>query len=85
MHKDKTDLKVIACGGDGTVGWILSVIDEMEFDNRATIAILPLGTGNDLARSFNWGTGYNDEPIEDFLANVVTGSVLKLDRYKVTM
>ena len=30
-HKDKKDLRIIACGGDGTVGWVLSIIDEVDF------------------------------------------------------
>jgi diacylglycerol kinase (ATP) len=55
-------------------------MDEMKFDNRASVAILPLGTGNDLARTFGWGGGYNGESIKDFLDNVIDGNVLSLDR-----
>ncbi len=80
-HKGKKNLKIIACGGDGTAGWVLSVLDEMNYDETASVAILPLGTGNDLARTLNWGGGYNDESIEEFLKNVIDGNAVKLDRY----
>jgi len=71
-HKHKNNLKIIACGGDGTVGWVLSVLDEMDFgDNLPAVSILPLGTGNDLARTLGWGGGYNNESMELFLNKVI--------------
>jgi diacylglycerol kinase (ATP) len=82
-HSDKKDLRIIACGGDGTVGWILSVIDEMNLENPPAVAILPLGTGNDLARTLGWGPGYNNEPMEYFLNKVINGHVNKLDRWTI--
>ena len=80
MHKHKKDLRVIACGGDGTAGWVLSVLDEMELENPPSIAILPLGTGNDLARTLGWGGGYNNESMEVFLNKVIYGKSVQLDR-----
>ena len=37
------------------VGWILSVLDQLKLRPQPAVAILPLGTGNDLARTLNWG------------------------------
>tara|TARA_B100001248_G_scaffold239749_1_gene205264 strand:- start:614 stop:1495 length:882 start_codon:yes stop_codon:yes gene_type:complete len=45
---DKTDL-IVACGGDGTINEILNEIKERGFK----IAIIPIGSGNGIARHFN--------------------------------
>lgn len=44
-------------GGDGTVGWVLGCLGELNRQGRLPIpptGIIPLGTGNDLSRSFGW-------------------------------
>ncbi len=45
---DKTDL-IVACGGDGTINEIINEIKKREFK----IAIVPIGSGNGIARHFN--------------------------------
>lgn len=79
--------KVLACGGDGTAAWILSALDTIrERDPDAYIpplAILPLGTGNDLARTLGWGGGYDKESIEGIVQCLELGSEVFIDRWAI--
>ena len=71
-----------ACGGDGTAGWVLSVMDNMEFPNGPpSIGMIPLGTGNDLSRSLNWGGKYKDKPLENIITDIENADVVKMDRW----
>lgn len=52
----------------------------MKLPNQPAVAVLPLGTGNDLARTLGWGGGYNNESMELFIKKVIFGKIVELDR-----
>ncbi|BFZ21453.1 hypothetical protein BsWGS_24491 [Bradybaena similaris] len=79
--------KILVCGGDGTVGWVLSCLDNVGQDAECSsppMAIVPLGTGNDLARVLRWGPGYTggEDPL-NVLRDVIDAEEIKLDRWTV--
>ena len=136
------NVRILVCGGDGTVGWILQALDDLaqeDFDARTAnasdavmnasggsnrsgmngnidadgadssntninnslaggagglsttfrkppVAILPLGTGNDLARVLGWGGGFGfQEVISEILLQVMEAHPTLLDRWTATL
>ncbi|CAK9809934.1 Eye-specific diacylglycerol kinase [Anthophora quadrimaculata] len=79
------NLRVLACGGDGTVGWVLSILDQIGANPPPAVGVLPLGTGNDLARALGWGGGYTDEPIGKILTNIGESDTTLLDRWQLVV
>eukprot|EP00116_Pleurobrachia_bachei_P002310 sb/3462572/ len=85
LYQNVPNLRILCCGGDGTVGWVLSEMDKLNFITLPPVAILPLGTGNDLARVLNWGAAYAGEPIEKILWQVSEAAVQCLDRWEISV
>ena len=83
MFKNVPDVRLLACGGDGTAGWVLSVLDKVDLDHPPPVGVLPLGTGNDLSRSLGWGGGYMDEPLSDILMAIQNADVIRMDRWRL--
>jgi hypothetical protein len=48
------DVRVVACGGDGTVKWVIACLAKASALS-VPIGVIPFGTGNDLARVMGWG------------------------------
>lgn len=69
---------IVVAGGDGTLNEVLNGVMEKEAA-RATLGLLPLGTGNDFARTL----GVPLE-LEAALAIIEEGSVARLDVVRVT-
>ncbi|XP_015176649.1 PREDICTED: diacylglycerol kinase theta isoform X3 [Polistes dominula] len=79
--------RILVCGGDGTIGWVLQCLDNVGQDSECSspaCAIVPLGTGNDLARVLCWGSGYTgDEDPLNLLRDVIDAEEIILDRWTV--
>ena len=46
------ELRVYACGGDGTLNIVMNAIMNTEDHSRVSLGVIPVGTGNDYVRNF---------------------------------
>ncbi|KRX60736.1 Diacylglycerol kinase beta [Trichinella sp. T9] len=89
MFQNISNMNILCCGGDGTVKWVLDAMDQINYgDNRPPVAVLPLGTGNDLSRCLNWGGGFAGKTGNDliaFLKSIEKSRVVTLDRWETNL
>ncbi|XP_077252945.1 diacylglycerol kinase 2 [Tasmannia lanceolata] len=81
--------RVLVCGGDGTVAWVLDAIERQNFESPPPVAILPLGTGNDLSRVLQWGGGLSSIEGQGglgmLLHDIDHAALTMLDRWRVSI
>lgn len=76
--------RILVCGGDGSVGWVLSEIDMLTLHKQCQLGVLPLGTGNDLARVLGWGSACDDDTqLPQILEKLERASTKMLDRWSI--
>lgn len=80
-------LRILVAGGDGTAGWIMTMLEQLEAkgvfsgeENAPSIGILPLGTGNDLATTMGWRPTTD---IRNYLTEFVNARSVFLDRWQI--
>lgn len=72
----------MVAGGDGTVGWVLNTLLQMKVEPLPEVAILPLGTGNDLSRVLGWGAeGPDTFNAVEYLRKIEKAEPVQLDRW----
>lgn len=71
---------LIACGGDGTAAAVLDAVHRSGRD--VAVAIIPLGTGNDLAKHLGWPQDPPaDAQLDGWLAHALAARERRLDRW----
>jgi len=90
FHARHGAFRVLVCGGDGSASWVLGAIESCALTSwdgqqyRPAVAILPLGTGNDLARVLGWGKSVRLDRVTDRLDALEIARPSMLDRWAIT-
>ena len=78
--------RICVCGGDGTVGWIIStLVEKYSSLSNPPISICPLGTGNDLSRVLGWGWHYEEKRLSKTLLEMHNARSIALDRWQISL
>lgn len=91
-RRTRENLRILVAGGDGTVGWVLSSVGALRELPGATsippVGIIPLGTGNDLSRSFGWGGEFSStkrSSLKRVLVKALGSNAAPLDTWNVVV
>jgi len=79
-------LRVLACGGDGTIGWVAEAMRDADLAPGAVLCPVPLGTGNDFARALGWGGGFDGDTLRSvgrLLDRIAAGYTTYIDRWQI--
>jgi hypothetical protein len=80
------NLRILACGGDGTIGWVAEAVHDANLAPGAALCPVPLGTGNDFARALGWGGGFDGDTLASvgrLLHTIASGYTSYIDRWQV--
>lgn len=84
LFQNFESFRVLVCGGDGSISWVLSEIDKLDLHTQCQVGVLPLGTGNDLARVLGWGSTFDDDSqLPNVLEQLEHAQIKMLDRWSV--
>ncbi|XP_020203289.1 diacylglycerol kinase 7-like [Cajanus cajan] len=84
-------IRIVVAGGDGSVGWVLGCLTELHergYESVPPVGIIPLGTGNDLSRSFGWGGSFPltwKPAIKRTLYKASIGPICHLDSWRFSL
>ncbi|XP_039272666.1 diacylglycerol kinase epsilon-like [Styela clava] len=82
----QTTFIVLVCGGDGSVNWVLTTIDELNLTTQPLVSVLPLGTGNDLSNMLGYGASFDEsDTMENFLSQLRHTHPINIDRWKINI
>jgi len=89
VNKFESKLRIVVAGGDGSVGWILEMLDELDDDMKIQlpsyppIAVIPYGVGNDMARVLGWSHPcFTPASVQNYLVDIMEARVVGLDRWQ---
>lgn len=51
--------------------------------DSVSVGVIPLGTGNDMARFLGWGVGYRGEPLAAVTQSLAKSESCLLDRWQI--
>eukprot|EP00241_Pyramimonas_parkeae_P018854 CAMPEP_0114305566 /NCGR_PEP_ID=MMETSP0059-20121206/16412_1 /TAXON_ID=36894 /ORGANISM="Pyramimonas parkeae, Strain CCMP726" /LENGTH=415 /DNA_ID=CAMNT_0001428787 /DNA_START=366 /DNA_END=1613 /DNA_ORIENTATION=+ len=89
QHLRQGGVRVVAAGGDGTVAWVSSLVARAcerggVLPTAVPLGVLPIGTGNELARNTGWGSYHSGYSLGEFLIAVATGRTFLMDTWAMS-
>lgn len=78
------EVRCIVAGGDGTFSWVASTLEKKSY-SHVRLMVIPLGSGNDMARALGWGKKYPGiSKVLKYMDWINTAKAHRLDVWKLS-